>query len=257
MSSPDNKTHSVSSRKSTEQASSAAGQGKETPQGRTWRDRLPLEPRILAGLGVLAGLLLLFGKIIEDVVNQESGAFDKAVLFALRDPADMAHPVGPAWLEGVVRDITALGGPTVITLITVISVIYLVLDGKRRTALLIAASIGGGAMVEKLLKFGFDRARPDIVPHLVTVHSLSFPSGHAMLSAITYLTLGTLLARAQAKRRLRVFILAAGLCMTLLIGLSRLYLGVHWPTDVLAGWCVGAAWVMVFWLIARRAAPMP
>jgi undecaprenyl-diphosphatase len=216
-----------------------------------WLQRVQAEPKTLVGLGCIAGLLLL-AKIVEDVIEKESGAFDRTILLALRVPGHVSQPIGPAWLTLAFRDVTSLGSPTIITLITVIAVAYLFVDGRNRLAVLVAISIACGAIAEKLMKLGFDRARPDIVPHLTTVHSLSFPSGHAMLSAITYLTLGALLARAQSRWRIKIFILFTGVLITLLIGLSRVYLGVHWPTDVLAGWTIGSIWALVFWFIAER-----
>jgi undecaprenyl-diphosphatase len=113
---------------------------------------------------------------------------------------------------------------------------------------LLAVSVGGGTLLSTLLKLGFDRPRPDLVAHLVDVRTLSFPSGHAMLSAVTYLTIGVLVARVSPKRRIKVYVTAVALVLTLAIGLSRVYLGVHWPTDVLAGWSIGAAWAMACWL---------
>ena len=218
-----------------------------------WFRWLPAEPRVLIGIGVLAGLLLLFAKIVEDVVEHESGAFDRAILTSLRTAGDLSRPVGPAWLQSAFTNITSLGSPTIITLVTLVAVAYLAVAGRRKLALLTMVSIAAGALAEKAMKLGFDRARPDIVPHLVTVHTLSFPSGHAMLSAVTYLTLGALLARAQTRWGMRIFVLTASIFVTLLIGFSRVYLGVHWPTDVLAGWSIGAAWALVFWLIAESA----
>jgi|TARA_R110000751_G_scaffold29818_7_gene76810 undecaprenyl-diphosphatase len=218
----------------------------------TIRQKTSFEPQILACIVAIAGFLVLFGKLVEDVFNQESGAFDKAILLFLRNGNDLAQPIGPAWLLGVVRDITALGGASVLALFTLIVVTYLLVAGHRRAALLVVLSVGLGAVLEEVLKIAFDRVRPDIVPHLVAVHSLSFPSGHAMLSAITYLTLGTLVARTEKQWRVRVFVMSVGVFMTLFIGFGRLYLGVHWPTDVLAGWSLGAAWVLLFWLVTRR-----
>ncbi|WP_215907489.1 phosphatase PAP2 family protein [Thalassospira marina] len=216
------------------------------------RQKSPFEPKVLAVIAAIAGLLLLFGKVAEDVFEQESGAFDKAILLFMRHGNDLSQPIGPGWLLGVVRDITALGGVAVLALFTSIVTVYLLVAGYRRAAFWVVASIGLGALFEEALKIAFDRARPDIVPHLVTVHSLSFPSAHAMLSAITYLTLGTLVARTEKRTRVRIFVMSVGVFMTLLIGSSRLYLGVHWPTDVLAGWTLGAAWVLLFWLLSRR-----
>jgi undecaprenyl-diphosphatase len=148
-------------------------------------------------------------------------------------------------------DITALGSTTVLTLICVGVIVYLLMDGKRGAALLVLVSVAGGSLVTTLAKLAFARPRPDLVAHLVEVSSYSFPSGHAMSSAVTYLTLAALLARFQKRRRMKAYLLAVGLTLTLTIGVSRVYLGVHWPSDVLAGWALGAAWAMLCWEAAR------
>lgn len=204
----------------------------------------------MAALFVATGALVLFAEIVDEVRDGEAHAFDKALLLALRNPADPADPLGPPWLEIMFRDITSLGGVTVLTLITLASVGYLILDGKRAAALLVAVSVAGGTALSSLLKLGFDRPRPDLVAHLVDVHTLSFPSGHAMLSAVTYLTLGVLLARMHPRRRIKAYLIGLAILLTFLIGFSRIYLGVHWPTDVIGGWCAGAAWAMICWLVA-------
>ncbi|MGE0667979.1 MAG: phosphatase PAP2 family protein [Sphingomonadales bacterium] len=215
-------------------------------------------------LGVLAAVFtgavaaLCFGLIASEVLEGDTRAFDRAVLLAFRDPASLADPLGPAWFEGAVRDVTSLGGAAVLILIVALSAGYLVLDGKRASAALLLASVIGGSAMSQLMKAVFGRARPDIVPHLMTETSLSFPSGHAMNSAVLYLTLGALLARAQDGRRQQAYVFGAALLVALIVGLSRVYLGVHWPTDVLAGWSVGAAWAMgcllaATWLERRRA----
>jgi undecaprenyl-diphosphatase len=125
------------------------------------------------------------------------------------------------------------------------------MSGKRRSALLVAGSIALGTILSTILKLVFDRPRPDLVPHGMDVYTLSFPSSHAMMSALVYLTLGALLARTQKSVRLRIYLLVCAILLTFLIGVSRLYLGVHWPTDVLAGWAVGSCWALLSWLVAR------
>lgn len=224
------------------------------------RLRKRIEPRLLASLTLLAGLFLLFATIADTVFDQESHAFDRAILLALRSPDDPGLTVGPGWLAGSIRDITSLGGFTVITLVTVLSVLYLLAARKVRNAVIISLAISLGALAESGLKLMFSRARPDVVPHLVDVQTMSFPSGHAMMSAITYLTLGAMLARAQPTWQLRAFTFGAGLFLTLLIGVSRVFLGVHWPTDIIAGWTVGGAWALAVWTIAdalnRRRKPL-
>lgn len=218
---------------------------------RKWRGRLPAEPSVLLAILAFIGLIWIFAGLSEEVFDKETQSFDTTVIKALRVAGDLGTPIGPGWVESAFHDITSLGSPTIITLVTVIVTSYLVAAGRWRLGALTAVSITLGSIVEKLLKALFDRARPDIVPHLVDVHSLSFPSGHAMLSAMTYLTIGVLLAQAQTRWRLRSFIFATSIILTLLIGMSRVYLGVHWPTDVLAGWTAGALWALLFWFIAR------
>ncbi|MET0500601.1 MAG: phosphatase PAP2 family protein [Candidatus Binatia bacterium] len=209
-----------------------------------------LEIGTLISVLVIAGGLLLFAKLVDHVRAFETHAFDQAVLLAFRTPGDLADPIGPAWLELLVRDITSLGGITLVTLITVAVIGFLLIDGKRAAALLVLASVGGGSVLSSLLKIGIDRPRPDLVAHLVEVSTASFPSGHAMLSAVIYLTLGALLSRVEARRRVKIYFLTVAVILTFLVGLSRIYLGVHWPTDVLAGWCAGSAWAAFCWRVA-------
>jgi len=220
-----------------------------------WPDirRLRFLPAVEAGtllsIIIIAGGVLLFSELVE-MIQGEPQAFDRWVLLALRNPGDPADPIGPAWLEIVYRDITSLGGAAVLTLMTAIVVGFLIVDKKRSAALFVLASVAGGTVLSTILKLAFARPRPDVVPHLVAVSSASFPSGHAMLSAVVYLTLGALLSRVEGPLRLKVYILSVAIVLTLLIGISRIYLGVHWPTDVLAGWCAGAAWATLCWRIA-------
>lgn len=203
---------------------------------------------MVVALVVVAGGILGFLTVADEMREGELKAFDTGILLALRNPADLADPIGPQWLEIAMRDITSLGSVTVLALMVLVVIGYLVLVHKRGIALLVAVSIGGGTILSSLLKAGYDRPRPDLVAHLVDIQTLSFPSGHAMLSAVTYLTLGVLLARVDGRRIVSVYILTVAVGLTLLVGLSRLYLGVHWPSDVLAGWCAGAAWAMACWL---------
>jgi len=193
-----------------------------------------------------------FIAIADEVLEGETHALDSTILLALRNPQDLANPLGPTWLEEAARDFTGLGGYAILTLLTSATVIYLLMAGKRGAALLVLASIVGGTLLSTGLKMGFERPRPDLVPHATRVYTASFPSGHAMLSAITYLTLGALLARVEKSRRISAFIMGLAIVMTLLVGASRVYLGVHWPSDVLAGWSVGAAWAALCWFVALQ-----
>lgn len=210
------------------------------------------EPIGLLSFALLTGGLCLFVALTGLVVHGGLHGFDEKILLSLRHLDDVARPVGPFWLSHAIGDITALGGVTVLSLITVLATVYLFLARQRAVALFMFLSIMGGWLVSTLLKIGVARPRPEIVTHLVEVHDMSFPSGHAMLSAVTYLTLGALLSRAERYRSSRIFLIGVGILMTLMIGMSRLYLGVHYPTDVLGGWCAGATWAFGCWLVARR-----
>ncbi len=201
-------------------------------------------------MGIVALGAFAFIAIADEALEGDTHAFDESILKALREPGDASNPIGPAWLADMMADLTALGGIAVLTLLVVGVVFYLLSVGKRGTALLVGGAVGSGAILSALLKLGFDRPRPDLVAHLSHAYSSSFPSGHAMLSAVTYLTLGVLLARAHERRRTKIIVMTYGVTLTVLIGLSRIYLGVHWPTDVMAGWALGAPWAAVWWLIA-------
>jgi undecaprenyl-diphosphatase len=209
-----------------------------------------LETGTLVSLLAIGGAVLLFAELVDEVLEGESHTFDTAVLLALRNPLDPSDPIGPVWLEAMLRDVTTLGGTAVVTLITLAVVGFLLVASMRGAALLVLFSVIGGTLLSSLLKFGFDRPRPDLVAHLVQVQTASFPSGHALLSAVTYLTLGALLARVLGQLRLKLYVMGVALFFTLVIGSTRVYLGVHWPTDVLAGWLVGAVWAIVCWRIA-------
>lgn len=208
-------------------------------------------------LGMLIAVLLVMGGIwlfvslADEMMEGETRAFDEKLIIALRNPDDLSDPIGPKWLEEFGRDITALGGMAVVTLLTLATAGFFVLQQKSRTAIFIIAAIAGGIIISSLLKAGFDRPRPDLVPHESYVYTASFPSGHSAMSAIVYLTLAALLARGQRRRRVKTYLIALALFITIAVGTSRLYLGVHWPTDVLAGWTLGVSWALVCWLAAR------
>lgn len=207
-------------------------------------------PVLLAGL-VVAGGLWGFVELMEAARSASPHAFDTEILLAFRHAGQPDSPIGPPWLQGAVRDITSLGSSSVLVLITTATILYLLLIRRPATALLMFVAVAGGQVLSTLLKLEVDRPRPELVSHLVNETSLSFPSGHAMLSAIIYLTLGSLAARFLPDRATKTFVLAIAVLTTVLVGTSRVYLGVHWPSDVLAGWCAGFAWAMLCWLAAR------
>jgi undecaprenyl-diphosphatase len=204
----------------------------------------------LLAIGSLAAGVWLFAALADEVMEGGTRKFDRTLLLALRRPGDL-QPLGPPAMLNAARDISALGGPAVLTLLTAAVSLFLALNGKKHMALFVCGSIGSGLLVSSLLKDSFDRPRPDLVPHEVYAASYSFPSGHSMLSALTYLTLGAILARSHERKLLKAYFLLLATFLTGLIGVTRVYLGVHWPTDVLAGWTAGAVWALVCWLLAR------
>ena len=209
-----------------------------------------VEPRALVAMMLAAACVWAFVGLADEVVEGETESFDTAVLLALRAPGDPADPLGPGWLEEFGRDVTALGGVGVLALITLATAGFLWLQGNRGSTWLVLFSVAGGQAVSSLAKLGFGRPRPDLVPHGMDVYTASFPSGHSMMAAVTYLTLAALVARVQPTRVLKVYVLTLAVLLTLAVGVSRVYLGVHWPTDVLAGWTAGAAWALGCWLVA-------
>lgn len=212
-----------------------------------WRNRPELW--LLGGV-FLAGLLFLaFGEIAEEVFEGDTTWFDREVLLSLRNPTDPADPLGPAWLEEAARDITALGSNPVLGIVVIATIAYLVLMKRGGAALWVFASVAGGMALSSVLKEAFARPRPDLVAHAAQVFSPSFPSGHATLAAVTFLTLGALLASLHDSRRLKVFFLGIAIIITVMVGVTRVYLGVHYPTDVLAGWCIGAGWAAICWTV--------
>ena len=209
------------------------------------------EPQVLVALLLIAGAVWSFAELADDVLEGDTADVDERILLSLRAAGDLTDPIGPGWFEEMARDITGLGGLGVLTLLTLVAVGYLLLHRKGHTALYLALAIGGGILMSTLLKNLFDRPRPDLVPHGQVVYTSSFPSGHSMMSAVVFLTLGALLAGVQTDLRLRAYLLSVAALLALLVGASRVYLGVHWPTDVLAGWTAGAAWALLCWVIAE------
>ncbi|WP_199688138.1 phosphatase PAP2 family protein [Noviherbaspirillum sedimenti] len=206
------------------------------------------EKSALLTMAVAATAFYVFSELADEVSEGETRAFDEAVLLAFRNPQNLSDPLGPRWLEEMMRDFTALGSFGVLTVLTLVVIGFLVLVRKRHAALMVAGAVIGGVLASHLLKWVFDRSRPDLVPHGAFVTSQSFPSGHAMLSAVVFLTLGALLARSQENVRLKIYFLSIAACLTVVVGISRIYLGVHWPTDVIAGWVVGIGWALLCWL---------
>lgn len=207
------------------------------------------EAPLLAALAVVSGLTLAFLQIADEMVDGEMEAFDRFILMLFRDPANPDEVIGPAWMHEMVRDITALGSFALLGLLVLAVCSYLYLARMRSAALFVLVSVLGGTLMSTLLKMGYNRPRPDLTT-MSEQFTASFPSGHAMLSAVTFLTLGALLARFAPTRPLQILSIGGAILLTLLVGLSRLYMGVHYPSDILAGWCLGSAWALLCSAIA-------
>ena len=219
--------------------------------GREQFGRLGLQEfALLAAFSVAIGGIWIFFEVADEVAEGESHHFDRAIMMSLRVNGVPSEPAGPQWLPEAARDITALGSYSIVILATAFVLGFLLLQRRFAEALLVLVTISGGGILSQVLKSVFERERPDRAFHLTEVSTLSFPSGHSMVSSVVYITLGALLARSLAHRRSKMYCLWVGVVLAVLVGLTRVYLGVHFPTDVLAGWAAGASWAMFCWIVA-------
>lgn len=208
---------------------------------RRLRDFVLAEQAILIAIGVSAALVFAFIQIADEVSEGETNEVDIAILEMFRVPGDPNQMIGSFWFQEAVRDVTALGSFSVLTLVVSSVAIYLLLTRRAAAAALVAGAVISGALLSDVLKEFFDRPRPEFSV-VAGELSASFPSGHSLISAVTYLTLGALLARLSEQWREKVFFYGVAIVLTALVGSSRVLLGVHYPSDVIAGWALGAAW---------------
>jgi undecaprenyl-diphosphatase len=208
-----------------------------------------IERTVLVTLILGAAALFVFAKIANEVGQGSTRAFDEWLLLSLRTPGNPAVPIGPKRVQELMRDITALGSTGVLTIMILSVAGFLAMTRKGHAAILVLVSVVGGTLISQTMKFAFARPRPDLVPHGAEVYTASFPSGHSMMAAVVYLTLGALLARMQPDRSVKVYVMTIAVTLTVMVGISRVYLGVHWPTDVLAGWSLGGLWALLCWLV--------
>jgi len=206
----------------------------------------------LIALAAAAFAAWLFLELADEVVDGETRSFDEAVLLAFREDSDSDDPLGPVWVEDLARDVTGLGSTVVLTFATLAVTGFFLLRREHHLAIYVAIAVTTGSIASVLLKSGFDRPRPDLVAHGQHVYTASFPSGHSMLSAIVFLTLGALVASAQRERVMQLYVLGLSALLALAVGVSRIYLGVHWPTDVLGGWAAGTGWALMCWAISSH-----
>lgn len=208
------------------------------------------ELKILLVILFIIGGTWIFIELADEVSEGSTQDFDQVVVHSLRDTEDLSKPIGPFWVKAFFSDITALGGGVVLSFLSLILAVYFFLIKNYRSLVLVLIAAMGGGAIGFLLKEVFMRPRPDIIIRLTEATSYSFPSGHSMMSAVVYLSLAAILSRNLVQLKLRVFVISVALFLTFFIGVSRIYLGVHYPTDVLGGWSAGLAWASLCWFVA-------
>ncbi len=209
------------------------------------------EPVMMLALLLIAAGIWVFIVVADKVMEGGTQDFDDWAIRALRHPDNLADPLGPQWAQELARDATALGGVGWLVFFTFAVSGYLWLTGKRHLMIFLLAAASSGAVLAFGLKHVFSRPRPELVPHLSFVASSSFPSAHSMISAIVYITLGAIVDTVVTHWRVRAYLLFLAILIPVIVGISRVYLGVHYPTDVLAGWMAGLSWATACWLVAR------
>lgn len=210
------------------------------------------ELAVWIGLSIIVAGSWGFIELADEVHEGDTQAIDESILKSMRRPDDLSRPIGPAWLIEAGRDVTALGGYAFLIYLSASVAMFLRIERKHAAMWFVLGAVIGGYIIMRVLKELFGRPRPDVVPHLSEVVHASFPSGHSMMSAIVFLTLGALLSRLTTNRLLKFYFLVQALLLTILVGVSRVYLGVHYPSDVLAGWTCGLVWSAICSLVALQ-----
>ncbi len=208
-----------------------------------------IETRALLIWLACAAAIWGFFNIASEVMEGDADIVDQQLLLMLRRPSDLSDPIGPGWVEEAMRDITALGGFTFLTIATIVAVLLFSFHGKRRQAWILAGTVMAAQLSSEVFKAFYDRPRPSLVPHHSYVYTQSFPSGHSALAAAVFLTLATLIASVETRASTKILIYVLAVVTTIGVGFSRVYLGVHWPSDVLAGWSLGATWAFGAWIV--------
>ena len=199
--------------------------------------------RIHPGHAMLASAVCWvgFALVVTMVLGNRAGHFDAAGLQFWRTGTDL-HPRGAPWLTEALRDFTALGGVLLRHVFAVAALVALLFLRLRREATLLVLTIVSGWGVNSLIKALVGRPRPQIVSHLTEAGGSSFPSGHSFNSAVVYIAIALAFAALSPRQAVRATIIATAMIVTLLIAFSRVWLGVHFPSDVIAGWLGGAGW---------------
>ena len=211
-----------------------------------------LETQALLIWFLIASALWAFITLGAEIGEGDTGAFDRHLIGLLRTSGNGGEPIGPAWFKDSMRDVTALGGFTYLTLMTIVVVLGLLFHRKRREGIIVATTAISAQTSIEILKFLYDRPRPGPVPPPIHAYTASFPSGHTTESTAIFLTVATVIASLEAKDNIKILAYTAATFVILAIGFSRVYLGMHWPTDVLGGWALGTAWALAAWTALRK-----
>ena len=214
--------------------------------------RRPAErARTLVGLALIAAALAAFLRLGAAVKSGETLGLDRRIMLALRDPAYPGQPRGSFWTRDLSHDLMALGGVAVLTLTVVVAVIFLWVNGRRRHAGVLLGTVLAATFVGELVRSAFNRPRPDLVAYGDYFSESSFPSGHSHIATVVWMTLALIVASLERSRTGKATALTTGVFISLTAGVTRVYFGVHWPSDVLGGWLLGVAWAVAAWMVLR------
>ncbi len=209
------------------------------------------EPIVLGSIFVIVCCLWGFLRLATKIMGQQDLYYDQKILLSMRQSIDLAEPIGPLFLKDAMVDLSALGSVSVALVIFVTVLGLLLIQRQHRLVIFMTLSIFGGSALSIFLKTLFMRSRPDLIPHLTPAHYYSFPSGHSMTATVVYFTLAMVLSEAAHEKIIKHYILICAILIIGIVGISRVYIGVHWPSDVLGGWMMGTAWALLCWLIQR------
>ena len=214
-----------------------------------WARLRALEARTLAAIMLIAAGLLAFLRLGDAVRAGRTLDLDRRIILALRDPANPAQPRGSFWTRDILHDLTALGGVGVLTLTVLVAVIFLWVNRRRRHAAVLLGVVAAATVAGELIKAAYNRPRPDLVAYGDYFSQSSFPSGHSNIATVVWMTLALIVASLERTRVGKATALVVGAFISLTAGGSRVYFGVHWPSDVLGGWILGSGWALVAWIV--------
>jgi undecaprenyl-diphosphatase len=225
--------------------------------GWVWPRLKALEARTLTAIMLIAAGLLAFLRLGDAVRAGRTLDVDRRIILALRDPANPGQPRGSFWTRDILHDLTALGGVAVLTLTVIVAVIFLWVNGRRRHASVLLGTVLAATFVGQLIKGAYNRPRPDLVAHGDYFSQSSFPSGHSEIATVVWMTLALIIASLERPRvgKATAFIVCSFISLT--AGATRVYFGVHWPSDVLGGWIIGAGWALIAWIALGAWKPRP